>query len=372
LINRLRQWWGLHWAEALWAGFVAANTIGILTFGEWATVPFHFIWIGLSLMYGWRVWSVGATGWALASVIVLTGGAMTEEVHLGQQAPDELTEIPLMSVVFCVMVWYVRRAVSARELFRRVSEHNMALLRQQRLLVQDASHVLRTPLTIALGHAELFRRTTSDTERAADLDVVIDELKHLKHISDRLLALAALDQPDFLRPVRSRVDDLVIQVWSRWSTTHAEVVLGSLVALEVPHDDLQVREALDELITNAVRHCPPGTPVTVAMSVVNGGVRIAVADRGPGIPEDDRARIFDRFAQAEGSSSRRGVGLGLAFVRAIADAHGGTVSMSHTAGGGSTFSLWLPGRVVRPTAATDAAPMPEEPPAAAVAAAPAQ
>jgi signal transduction histidine kinase len=144
------------------------------------------------------------------------------------------------------------------------------------------------------------------------------------------------------------------------------------VALEVPHDDLQVREALDELITNAVRHCPPGTPVTVAMSVVNGGVRIAVADRGPGIPEDDRARIFDRFAQAEGSSSRRGVGLGLAFVRAIADAHGGTVSMSHTAGGGSTFSLWLPGRMVWPTAATDAAPIPGEPPTAAVAAAPAQ
>jgi signal transduction histidine kinase len=367
LTDRPRQWLRLHWAEALWAVFVAANTIGILTFGEWATVPFHFIWIGLSLMYGWRVWSTRATGWALASVIVLTGGAMFEEVRLGQQALDELTEIPLMSIVFLVMVWYVRRAVGARELFRRVSEHNMALLRQQRLLVQDASHVLRTPLTIALGHAELFRRTTSDTERASDLDVVIDELKHLKHISDRLLALAALDQPDFLRPVRSRMDDLVIQVWSRWSTTHPEILLGDMVTLEVPHDDLQVREALDELITNAVRHCPPGTKVTVAMSVVDGGVRISVADRGLGIPEDDRSRIFDRFAQAEGSTSRRGVGLGLAFVRAIADAHGGRVSLSHTAGGGSTFALWLPGHAVRATVANDEAPA--EPEATAVVAA---
>jgi signal transduction histidine kinase len=357
LTDELRQWLRRSWAEALWAAFVAVNTVGILIFGEWATVPFHFIWIGLSLMYGWRVWSVGATGWALAAVIVLTGGAMINEVLLGRQAVDELTEIPLMSVVFWVMVWYVRRAVAARELFRQVSEYNMALLRQQRLLVQDASHVLRTPLTIALGHAELFRRTTSDTERAADLDVVIDELNHLKHISDRLLALAALDQPDFLRPVRSRMDDLVIQVWSRWSTTHAEVLLGGLVALEVAHDDLQVREALDELISNAVRHCPPGTPVTVAMSVVDGGVRISVADRGPGIPVEDRVRIFDRFAQAESSTSRRGVGLGLAFVRAIADGHSGTVSLGQTVGGGSTFALWLPGRATRPTAADDAAPV---------------
>lgn len=374
LTDQLRQWWRLHWAEALWTVFAAVNTIGILTFGEWATVPFHFIWIGLSLMYGWRVWSLTATGWALASVIVLTGGAMINEVLLGQQAPDELTEIPLMSIVFWVMVWYVRRAVRAREMFRRVSEHNMALLRQQRLLVQDASHVLRTPLTIALGHAELSRRTTSDAERAADLDVVIDELKHLKHISDRLLALAALDQPDFLRPVRSRIDDLVLQVWSRWSTTHAEVLLGDLVAVEIPHDELQVRDALDELITNAVRHCPPGTPVSVAMSVVDGGVRISVADRGPGIPEDDRARIFDRFAQAEGSTSRRGVGLGLAFVRAIADGHGGTVSLSDTAGGGSTFALWLPEHVVRSAVTDDEAPVqvPTEPAAAAAAVAPAR
>ena len=172
-----------------------------------------------------------------------------------------------MSIVFWVMVWYVRREVAHASCSGGSPSTTWQLLHQQRTAgpgrlaraayaVDDRSGPRRT------GPAHHVRRRARRR-----LDVVIDELKHLKHISDRLLALAAMDQPDFLHSVRSRVDDLVIQVWSRWSTTHREIQLGSLVALEVPHDDMQVREALDELITNAVRHCPPGTPVTVAMSV---------------------------------------------------------------------------------------------------------
>jgi signal transduction histidine kinase len=348
-----------HWVEVAWGLFVVVNTIGILEFRDWATVPFHFIWIGLSLMYGWRVWSPRGTAVALLSVIVLTGGALLDDVHQGNQAPDELTEIPLMSLVFLAMVWYVRRAVAARELSRRVSEHNLALLKRQRLLVQDASHVLRTPLTIALGHAELARRAVTDPGVGDDVDVVIEELHHLKHISDRLLTLAATEQPDFLRSVTAPVDGLVRQVFSRWSASNPEIALGPLSTTAVSYDAEQLRDAVDELINNALRHTPAGTPIAIRAVDVDGGVAIRVADRGSGIPQHVQDRVFDRFARLGGRRSDGGFGLGLALVRAIAEAHGGNVSVQSKPGQGATLSLWLPApTTLAPEPRTDAEPTP--------------
>ena len=227
-ISWLRAFLARRWVEVLWVAFVIVNTAGIVRFSDWATVPFHFVWIGLSLMYGWRVWKSPGTAVALVTVIFLTGMALAKDVVDGRQAADELTELPLMGIVFVVMVWYVRRAVAGREQIRRISEHNLALLQRQRELVQDVSHVLRTPLTIALGHAELLLRGSRDSETARDLTVVIDELTRLKHVSDRLLALAASEQPDFLQGVETRVDRLVTQAASSWSSSHPAVVLGRL------------------------------------------------------------------------------------------------------------------------------------------------
>lgn len=339
--------------EALWSAFVVVNTAGILLFGDWATVPFHFIWIGLALLYGWRVWGSRATALALGTVVVLTGFAMLDEVVIGRQAPDELTEIPLMAVVFVVMVWYVRRGVDARERYRQVSEHNLALLHRQRQFVQDASHVLRTPLAIALGHAELIRRTAADPTIAGDLDVVIDELRRLKHISDRLLALAATEQPDFLHPLGTRIDHLVIQACSHWAPTHPEVVLGPVEAVSATVDPTHVRDAVDELISNAVRHCPPGTPITLSLCRRDDEVAVRVADEGPGIPADDHPRVMERSTRHGDQGPRDGLGLGLALVTAIAEAHGGRLTLDSAPGRGSVFEVWLPLDTARAVPASD-------------------
>ena len=336
------NWARQYWVELLWIAFVVGNTVGILFFREWATVPFHFVWIGLSLLYGWRVWEIRATSAALASVVLLTGVALLDDVIAGDQALDELTEIPLMAAVFVVMVWYVRRNVAAREQVHRVSEHNLALLHRQRQFVHDVSHELRTPLTIALGHAELVRRTTHEPVVAGDLDVIIDELNRLKHISDRLLALAASEQPDFLHRSPTRVDALVAWTWSSWSPTHPAILLGTLAPVSTSLDPAQVRNALDELISNAVRHTPPGTPITLSVSRVDSAVVLSVADRGPGIPYEAQERIFDRFARLGGRDPQGGIGLGLALVKAIAEAHGGRLSLTSAPGSGATFALWLP------------------------------
>jgi two-component system OmpR family sensor kinase len=328
-----------YWVEIAWCGFVLLNVAAILVFPDWATVPFHFIWITLSLLYGWRVWGLRATGTALAAVIMITGVALLDDVILRYQAPDELTEIPLMAAVFVVMVMYVRRSVAAKEQIRRISEHKLA---QERQFIEDASHVLRTPLTIALGHAELIKRTTTDPLAARDSEVVIDELHRLKMVSDRLLRLAATEQPDFVHPVETPIRELVKDASARWSSTCPAVELGRVADVSVPLDPARVLDALDELIGNAVGHTPPGTPVKLSARREDGCVVVAVADSGPGIPSSAQALVFDRFARVEGHDRRNSLGIGLAIVKAIAEAHGGSVTLRSEPGRGATFELRLP------------------------------
>jgi signal transduction histidine kinase len=320
---------------------VVANVVAILTLPDWATVPFHFIWITLSLLYGWRIWGLRTTAAALTVVIALTGIALLVDVVRGSQAPDELTEVPLMAIVFVVMVIYVRRSVAAREDFRQVSERNLALLQEQQRLVQDASHVIRTPLTNALGYAELIKKTTADPEAARDSEVVIEELNRLKTVSDRLLRLAAAQQPDFVRVVETSIRDLVMDVYSRWSKTCPALELGQVADVSVPLDPPCFLDALDELIGNAVAHTPAGTPVRLSARCEDGCVVVAVADKGPGIPRPDKAQIFGRFVRTN-DSHHNGLGLGLAIVKRIAEAHGGSVALKSEPGHGAIFELRLP------------------------------
>ena len=341
-IGWLRDFLARRWVEVLWVAFVIVNTAAVARFADWATVPFHFIWIGLSLLYGWRVWKTPGTAVALVTVILLTGVALTKDVVEGKQSPDELTELPLMGIVFVVMVWYVRRAMAGREQIRRISEHNLALLQRQRELVQDVSHVLRTPLTIALGHTELLLRGTADSATARDLTVVKDELTRLKNVSDRLLALAASEQPDFLLGVETRVDRLATQAATSWSAGHPAVTLGRLTPVSALVDPSQLRFALDELINNAIRHNPPETPVVLSVSSVDGEVSVAVTDRGSGIRPEAQPRIFDRFVRLSTTHEDGSLGLGLALVKAIAEAHGGRLLLHSVPGAGTTFTLRLP------------------------------
>jgi signal transduction histidine kinase len=337
----LHTLWEHHQVEIWWWVFVGVNAWGILMLREWATVPFHFIWIGLSLIYGWRVWSVRATVAALGVIVVVTGATLLTDVITGDQAVDELTEIPLMSAVFIAMVLYVRRSAAAQQQTERVSEHNLALLEESRRLVQDASHVLRTPLTIALGHAELLQRTTSDPDAAEDAQVVVDELHRLKKTTDRLLELAKSEQPDFLYPVETSLGHLVTTTTTRWTGTHSEVLLGPVEDTVAWVDPDRVAEALDEVIGNAIVHTPPGTPITVSAHREDGHHVVAVSDRGPGVPPSALPGIFERFAHSP-ESNHRGVGLGLAIVQAICERHGGTARVRPRPGGGSVFELRLP------------------------------
>src|SRR6266511_3011839 len=230
----LRQ---LGWLEVAWVGFAVANLGGMWLVPTWETVPFHFIWISLTVVYGFRVWDLERTGWVLAAVVSSTGALLMLEVSKSFQPPDELTEVPLMAAVFLAMVWHARRRVVAMERERASSEANRRLLEGQRRFVQDASHELRTPITIAMGHADLLAREIRDPELAEDAGIVVDELLRLRRLADRLLLLASSADPDFLTTSPTEVHPLLAEARARWAPSERRFVVergNAAVALADP------------------------------------------------------------------------------------------------------------------------------------------
>jgi signal transduction histidine kinase len=171
-----------HWLEFAWALFSAMNVLVILIWGQWDTVPFHFIWVSLTV-YGFRVWTRNTTWAVLAAVSVITGAALVWSVIRTQNSPDEVAEVPLMAAMFVAMVWHVEREKTAMREVRRLAEKEHRLLEHERGFVRDASHELRTPITVALGHAELLQSTTADPAVADDVGVIVDELGRLNRIA---------------------------------------------------------------------------------------------------------------------------------------------------------------------------------------------
>ena len=326
--------------EIAWWLFVVANAVATVTFAEWGTVPFHVIWISLALVYGWRVWSIRSTALVLAVVVVITAATLFADVAEGDQAPDELAEIPLMAVVFLVMVWFVRRAVAFQRATADLSERSLNLLRREQRFVQDASHTLRTPLTVALGYTEVLQRTTTDDRVILDLQVVVDELLRLRRITSRLLSLASMEQVDQLHPVEASAVEVVQQVHERWVVACPALRLERLEDATVPLDPERVVEALDELIGNALAHTPGGTGIELSTWSEDGWQVLAVTDDGPGVDASQAATIFDRWSSSPNGGGAGGAGLGLAIVKAIAEAHGGNVRVS--SGPGGRFELRLP------------------------------
>ena len=327
-----------------WALFAALNLIAIFWFANWETIPFHFIWISLTVLYGFRSWPALPTTWVLGAVMLTTASGIGLDVWRGSEPLQELIEVPLMAAVFVAMVWHARRRQSADRSHRMVSEQNARLLTTQRQFLQDAAHQLRTPITIALGHAELLASSLTDHQEGRDVQVVIGELDRLRRISERLLVIAAAADPEFLHPECVAIDQLAAELIRRWRpTADRRWQLGRLDRVSVLADPERLGMALDALLENAVRHT--GDNDVIRLSVIQGRrggpVRIVVADGGNGIAADQQHLIFDRFRTGDEGRSR-GTGLGLPLVRAVARAHGGDVTVSSNPGKGSKFELTLP------------------------------
>jgi len=331
--------------DVAWWIFALVNLDFMFMFPDWETVPFHLIWASLTLVYGFRTWNRGPTLWAASAVLVVTAGGIAFDVAVGCEPATELTEDPLLALMFLAMAWHAHRRLTADRSHRLISEHNARLLDDQRRFLQDAAHQLRTPITIALGHAELLAGAVEGEQEAEDIDVVVGELNRLRRISERLLIIAAAADPAFLHPEAVALDQLVADLIRRWQAAADRCWrIGRLDHVVVPADRERLGLALDALLENAVRHTQSSTDV-IQLSVIRDypGMpsRIVVADTGSGIPADQVPLIFDRFSTGD-DGQHRGTGLGLPLVRAVARAHGGNVTVSTVDGGGSAFELTLP------------------------------
>ena len=338
--------WRKHWLEIAWGVFAAANVLVILAIGQFETVPFHFVWVSLTLLYGLRVWRTRTTTVVLAAVMCSTGAALTWTVIRSQARIDELTEVPLMAAMFLAMVWHANRRRRADEDAKAATERERLMFERQRAFVRDASHELRTPITIARGHSELIRQSVQDDEPSArDVDVVLDELGRLSRLSDRLLTLAAADHPAFLVTEDLPVERLLEETLRRWTPTSrrrwstiAEAT-GTVVA-----DRERLEAAIDALIENAVNATREDGRIALSAHANGSTLVLEIADNGVGIAADDLPQVFEPFSRRERDRARGsgGTGLGLAIAKAIVDAHGGSIGVDSSPAGGTTFAIRLP------------------------------
>lgn len=230
--------------------------------------------------------------------------------------------------------------------------------RKMRRFIQDASHELRTPLVTIQGYSELYRHGgLSDPEQLTTaMGRIEGEAKRMAQLVDDLLTLARLDEH---RPLERRPVDLLLLATdavedARVSAPERDVRLVGLDGgrpgkAPTSGDEARLRQVVANLMTNALRYTPSGSPLEIAVGalpVIDGrwDAVLEVRDHGPGISEEDASRVFERFYRADSSRQREtgGTGLGLAIVAAIAAQHDGSVRLNETPGGGATLSIHLP------------------------------
>ena len=359
------QWPHLSWVDIAWVGFVALNLAAMRLLPEWQTVPFLAIWVSLTVIYGFRLWRLQPTILTLAAVTVATGGIIGVQVLRGKQDADYLAEVPLVALMFLVMVWHGRRRLAATEErlaameeVQRVSHENLRLLKQQRRFLQDASHELGTPITVALGHAELIERAVINTAVAKDAHVVTDELMRLRRLATRMLLLASASSPDFLHLEPVALESVAVDALDRWGHTPRRWRLTATTEATALADRDRLALAFDALLENAIAHTAADDVIELGARRENEHVILSVADSGCGIPASDLERIFLRFARADQNRTREAdrFGLGLAIVGAIAEAHHGAARASSTLGQGSVFEVVLPAVPAPPSSPETPAP----------------
>ncbi|MFC8225057.1 sensor histidine kinase [Streptomyces sp. NPDC057287] len=239
--------------------------------------------------------------------------------------------------------------------FNDMAEHRARLEEQRKAMVSDVAHELRTPLSNIRGWLEGAQDGIADVD-GPFVSSLLEEAVQLQHIIDDLQDLSAADAGVLrLHPEPLRIEELLAYVVAAHRAEADAAGVGLRVAVpeggvpvpDLAADPVRLRQAIGNLVSNAVRHTPAGGQVTLRAHATGGAddeVVVEVADTGSGIAPEDLPYVFDRFWRAEKSRSRRtgGSGLGLAIVRKLVEAHGGTTGVVSTVDRGSVFTLRLP------------------------------
>jgi signal transduction histidine kinase len=313
----------------------------------WQTVPFHFIYVSFTILYGFRAWRTGRTIAGIVFVTASTGLVTLHAISAGQEEMPELTEVPLMTLMFMAMVYHVIRRQQATAIAEQLAVERQRLLDREHAFLSDASHELLTPLTIARGHLELLDPDDPPPDSVAETrDVVLAELGRMERIVDRLLLVERALSPEFLRLAPTPAAEFVTAIFRRWpATADRQWVLEAVAPGSLPVDADQLTLALDLMLENAVAHTGVGDTIAFGSRSVDGRLVVRIRDSGKGIDPDVLPHIFERFFRGDRGRSRRtgGAGLGLSVSRAVVSAHGGDIRVTSALGAGAAFEVRLPG-----------------------------
>ncbi len=280
----------------------------------------------------------------------IAAGDLTQRVEPG----DPRTEVGHLSASLNTMLAQVESAFAVQAASEAAARGSEAKMRR---FVADASHELRTPLTSIRGFAELYRQgaatETADVVRL--MRRIEDEAARMGLLVEDLLLLARLDQQ---RPLEHAPVDMLVLATDAAHDARAiepdrpiELRVGEVEPPPVViGDEARLRQVLGNLVSNALRHTPAGSPVEIRVATRPGQpaapatLVLEVADHGPGMTEAEAGRVFERFYRTDASRNRSdgGTGLGLAIVSALVTGHGGTVEVDTRPGAGATFRLALP------------------------------
>lgn len=274
----------------------------------------------------------------------IAAGDLSRRVDVERPA----TEVGRLSRSLNAMLAHIESAFAAR----------MDSERKMRRFVADASHELRTPLVTIRGFSELYRQGAlqNDDDVKAAMGRIESEATRMGQLVEDLLTLARIDEQ---RPLEVQPLDLLVlgndaALDARAIAPERDIRVIGLDGGKARHaptvgDEARLRQVVANLMTNALRYTPDGSPIEIAVGVApvihgRSDSVIEVRDHGPGISEADSARVFERFYRADSSRYREtgGTGLGLAIVAALVAQHDGTVRLEETPGGGATLSVRLP------------------------------
>jgi signal transduction histidine kinase len=300
---------------------------------------------------------------------------VSAEIHLIDHSLNHITQVVLIVLLCClVLAWIlIGRVLAPLKLLTKtaqsISESDMTqritargrdeiaelsitfnemldrlqhAFHSQKEFLKDASHELRTPITIIQGHLETLQYSAQPTE--ATIALLMDELARMSRLVNDLLTLAKADHPDFLQLRPEELDWLTEELYLKArSLADREWRLESQGLSPINVDRQRLTQAVMNLIQNAIRHTRSQDTITLGSAVKEPYAYFWVSDSGEGIAPADQARIFERFARATRPEiDPEGHGLGLAIVSAIIAAHNGWIELESSLGHGSTFTLVLP------------------------------
>ena len=283
---------------------------------------------------------------------LLVGARTIGLISVGRSEPDSFTahEIELMSLLGRLAATAVQN-IRAYESERRTVEELRRLSALRADFVSLVSHELRSPMAAVIGAARTLEarwRELQPEQRQAFLALIGDETTRLAALVGDVLDTSRIDAGTFsYRFGDVDVAELVHESVATPAVAQGEVPITADVPPIVPlvrGDAQRLRQVLGNLIENAVKYSPAGSPVQVRVSPMNGNVTVSVRDEGSGIGSDDQRLIFEKFGRVSGGNTKPGTGLGLYIARSIAEAHGGSLAVASAQGRGATFTLTLPTR----------------------------